>query len=88
MTSVKTLITKGLLNSGQVLIWKRRVLNSTFTAVVQPDGSLKTEDGKLHKSPSGAAKHLNGDKPVDGWMAWKVKDSGKSLAELRTTAES
>lgn len=88
MTSVKTLITKGLLNNGQVLMWKRRVLNSTFTAVVQSDGSLKTEDGKLHKSPSGAAKHLNGGKPVDGWMAWKVKDSGRSLADLRATAES
>lgn len=68
-------------------MWKRRVLHSTFTAVVQPDGSLKTEDGKSHKSPSGAAKHLNGGKPVDGWIAWKVKDSGKSLADLRTIAE-
>jgi len=88
MTSMKTLITKGLLSSGQVLVWKRRVLNSTFTAVVQSDGSLKTEDGKFHNSPSGAAKHLNGGKPVDGWMAWKVKDSGKSLADLRTSVES
>lgn len=84
---IKHLISKGLLSSGQLLVWRRRVLNSTFTAVVQPDGSLKTEDGKSHKSPSGAAKHLNSGKPVDGWMAWKVKDSGKSLADLRTIAE-
>lgn len=87
MTELKSLISKGLLSSGQILIWKRRVLNSSFTAVVQPDGSLKTEDGKSHKSPSGAAKHLNGGKPVDGWLAWKVKDSGKSLGELRLLAD-
>jgi hypothetical protein len=47
------------------------------------DGTITTTDGKKHKTPSGAAKHLNGNKPVDGWLAWKVKSSGLSLSTLR-----
>jgi hypothetical protein len=30
-----------------------------------------------------AAKHLNGNKPVDGWLVWKIKNTGQSLASLR-----
>ena len=47
------------------------------------DGTIETSDGKKHKTPSGAAKHLNNDKPVDGWIAWRVKNSGIQLVALR-----
>ena len=55
-----------------------------ISQVVTESGGLKTADGELHKTPSGAAKHLNGSKPVDGWLAWKTKATGVSLAELRS----
>lgn len=83
MPKVLELVKKGLLNPGQELIWNRRVMKEIHFAVVNQDGSITTNDGVRHKTPSGAARHLNGNKPVDGWLAWKVKSSLISLAKLR-----
>ena len=83
MSKIKDLIASGAVSTGQELIWNRRVAKQIHTATVNPDGSITTSDGMKHKTPSGAAKHLNGGKPVDGWLAWKVKDSGESLGSLR-----
>ena len=58
-------------------------MKTAHTAVISKDGLLTTTDGVSHKTPSGAAKHLNGNKPVDGWIAWKSKTNGASLAQLR-----
>jgi hypothetical protein len=83
MSKVVDLIKSGTLNVGQELVWNRRVAKETHLATVNQDGSITTADGIKHKTPSGAAKHLNGNRPVDGWLAWKVKSSQVSLAELR-----
>lgn len=83
MSKVVDLINKGSLNAGQELIWNRRVAKQLHLATVNQDGSITTADGTKHRTPSGAAKHLNGNKPVDGWLAWKVKSTGESLASLR-----
>ena len=83
MSKVIDLVKKGSLNAGQELIWNRRVAKEIHLATVNQDGSISTADGVKHKTPSGAAKHLNGNKPVDGWLAWKIKSTGASLASLR-----
>lgn len=83
MSKVVDLINKGSLNAGQELIWNRRVAKQLHLATVNQDGSITTADGTKHRTPSGAAKHLNGNKPVDGWLAWKIKSTGESLASLR-----
>ena len=83
MSKVVDLIQKGSLAGGQELIWNRRVAKQIHLATVNQDGSITTEDGVNHKTPSGAAKHLNGNKPVDGWLAWKVKSTGQTLSSLR-----
>ena len=83
MSKVVDLVQKGLLTSGQEIIWHRRVAKQVHVAKVNQDGSITTADGVKHRTPSGAAKHLNGHKPVDGWIAWKVKDTGESLSSLR-----
>jgi hypothetical protein len=80
---LKQLLSKGILSAGEELIWKRRVMKENHSAILNADGTITTTDGKKHKTPSGAAKHLNGNKPVDGWLAWKVKSSGLSLSTLR-----
>jgi hypothetical protein len=84
MSKVIDLVKKGSLNAGQELIWNRRVAKQIHLATVNQDGSITTADGVKHKTPSGAAKHLNGNKPVDGWLAWKIKSTGDSLASLRS----
>ena len=83
MSKVIDLVEKGSLNAGQELIWNRRVAKQIHLAIVNQDGSITTADGVKHRTPSGAAKHLNGNKPVDGWLAWKIKSTGASLASLR-----
>lgn len=81
--TILNLVKAGVVTPGEEIFWKRRSLNETFIAVIQSDGTILTEDGKKHKTPSGAAKHLNGNKPVDGWLAWKLKRNGVPLSELR-----
>ena len=85
MSKVIDLVKKGSLTAGQELIWNRRVAKQVHLATVNQDGSITNADGVKHKTPSGAAKHLNGNKPVDGWLAWKIKSTGASLASLRET---
>jgi hypothetical protein len=82
--SVKDLIDSGVLKVGDRLIWKSRIQNSEHEAVVLSNGTLKTNDGTVHKSPTGALKHLNGNKPVDGWNAWRLAKDGSSLSKLRS----
>lgn len=83
MSKVIDLVKKGSLTAGQELIWNRRVAKQVHLATVNQDGSITTADGVKHKTPSGAAKHLNGNKPVDGWLAWKLKSTGQSLSSVR-----
>ena len=87
MSSVKQLLKSGSVSAGDVLVWSRRVLKSSHEAVINQDGTISTSDGKKHKTPSGAAKYLNQDKPVDGWIAWRHVKSGKKLAELRSALD-
>lgn len=83
MATVKDLLKAGLVNNGTELFWTRKKFNENHTAIINEKGFIVTGDGKIHKTPSGAAKHLNGNKPIDGWNAWKVKASKESLSNLR-----
>jgi len=76
------LIKQGLVKEGEELIWKRRVQGVTHKAIVVSNGKIRTQDGNVHKTPSGAAKHLNAGRPVDGWLAWKTQ-RGFTLSDLR-----
>ena len=83
MSSMKQLLKSGSVSAGDKLVWSRRVLKRAHEAVINQDGTISTSDGIKHKTPSGAAKHLNNDKPVDGWIAWRLKNSGEQLSTLR-----
>ena len=83
MATIKDLIKANLVSNGTELIWKRRQAKLIHTALINANGAIITSDGAIHKTPSGAAKHLNSNKPVDGWNTWKVKSTGKALSELR-----
>ena len=83
MLGIKDLLDANLITGGTELIWKRNKVKQTHVALINSNGTITTSDGFIHRTPSGAAKHLNGNKPVDGWVAWRVKSSGKKLSELR-----
>jgi hypothetical protein len=84
MANIKDLLKAGLVQDGTELIWNRRVAKQKHTATINSKGTITTADGLVHKTPSGAAKHLNSNKPIDGWNAWKLKEGGNSLSELRS----
>ena len=65
------------------MIWKRPSAGVTFRAILKDNGFIQTHDGVTHKSPSGAARHLNEGKPIDGWLAWRIEGTGETLAEIR-----
>jgi len=80
--SLKELLKLGKLREGEDLVWNRRSLKVQHRARVLADGVIQTADGAVHKTPSGAARHLNNNKPVDGWIAWKLSN-GEPLGSLR-----
>ena len=82
-TSILDLIKSGALKAGDILLWHSRIQGITHEAEILAPGTIRTLDGKVHKSPSGAIRHLNGGKPVDGWLAWKIKRTGKPLDSIR-----
>ena len=81
--SIKSLVASGKLENGDKLFWKRKREGSIHRAVIEL-GMIKTADGKSHKSPSGAARHLNGNKPIDGWKCWRLTTNNLLIDELRT----
>lgn len=81
--SVKTLIDSNLIAAGCVIVWKRRTVDVFYRATINLDGTIQTSDGVIHKSPSGAARHLNAGKPIDGWNVWRLEESNEALSEIR-----
>ncbi len=80
MVKILDLIDLGILPVGTQLVWLRRG-GGNFSAEILANGTIKTSDGRSHKSPSGAARSLVG-RPVDGWTVWRTGD-GTPLSELR-----
>ncbi len=79
------LVSGGLIPNGTELIWKRRVQGDAHSATIV-NGAIQTADGKLHKTPSGAARHLNNGNPVDGWKVWRIKSTGLLIDTFRLKA--
>ena len=84
MVGIKELIGAGHLKPGDVLVWDRGRSHPKGQAVVKQNGMLETPDGKLHSSPTSAAKHFNGGMSINGWRVWKINNGGKSLQGLRS----
>jgi CBS domain-containing protein len=80
---IADLINAGLLEIGTALRFKRPRMGQTHKAVVAADGTLSIEGGQVFRSPSRAAAVAADMPAVDGWHAWTVVVSGRSLDSLR-----
>lgn len=79
--TLKDLIAAGRLRVGTQLHHPaRRHPERAAEAEVVRDG-LRVR-GQTYPTPSGAAKAVNGGKPVQGWLFWKLPD-GRHLDALR-----
>jgi CBS domain-containing protein len=81
--TIADLIGAGLLAPGDVLRFKRPRVGRAHKAVVTADSTLSLEGGQDFRSPSAAAKVAADMPAVDGWHAWTVAPSGRSLDSLR-----
>jgi predicted transcriptional regulator len=81
--TVADLIEGGLLAPGSGLRFDRSRLGETHHAVVTPNGHIALDDGQTFPSPSPSAKVAAGVRAIDGWLAWVVESSGRTLDSLR-----
>lgn len=81
---LKPLIDRGALVAGERLVHRQPRKGRTFYATVTQEGFIKTDDGRLYKSPSPALQEYVGH-AINGWANWTVERTGETLASLRTT---
>ncbi|MFQ5523352.1 MAG: hypothetical protein ACE5F5_07205 [Acidimicrobiia bacterium] len=83
LIKIPDLIEGGLLRVGDNLVWERPRKGESYRAEITANGSIRLESGESFTSPSRAATEAAGIPAYDGWYAWKVERSGKTLDELR-----
>lgn len=78
--SVAKLISSGIVEIGTILEL-RKGISSGKTAQVMEDGSLRLEDGSIHKTPSGAAVRIR-KRSANGWIEWGLVGTDLRLSDL------
>lgn len=78
--SVAKLLSSGILEIGTILEL-RKGMSAGKTAQVMEDGSLRLEDGSIHKTPSGAAVHIR-KRSANGWVEWGLVGTDLRLSDL------
>lgn len=80
------LMDAGLLAPNTQFVWRRQreYRGITHKAKLTAAGRIELSGGKTYPTPSAAARVLNDDRPVNGWVVWKVgNERGPSLADVR-----
>lgn len=81
--TLSELLRAGLLSPDTDIVW-RRYSGVTHKAKVTADGRIEIANGNICPTPTAAARMLNGDRPVNGWVAWRVGDKkGPTLSQVR-----
>jgi hypothetical protein len=78
--SVDKLLSSGIIEVGTILEL-RKGASAGKTAQVMEDGSLRLEDGSVHKTPSGAAVHIR-KRNANGWIEWGLLGTDLRLSDL------
>ena len=85
MMNIRDLLIHGYLKVDDVIFWEQPRLNLKHFATIKSNGQLATTDGKIHRTPSGAARHYY-NKPIDGWHNWRLQRTGQRLSDIREFA--
>ncbi|MEV4535524.1 CBS domain-containing protein [Asanoa sp. NPDC049518] len=81
---VRDLMDAGLLRPKSALQFVRKRVGETHHAEVTDAGWIRLQpDGPEFPTPSRAAMVASGMRAVDGWLAWTVVETGRSLDTLR-----
>jgi Restriction Enzyme Adenine Methylase Associated len=82
--SLRDLISAGRLAPGERLVATHR--GARYSAEVTAEAAIRIDGGGSFKSPSSAAGSITGHN-TNGWQFWRIEQTGKPLAYLRSTAE-
>jgi hypothetical protein len=83
-TVLNDLISVGLLNVGDVLVWDSRAGEVRHTARIRMDGTIMLADQRVFATPSAAATALSvRGKHHHGWSVWRCVLDGRTLSDLR-----
>ncbi|MFI6761207.1 hypothetical protein ACIBF5_18930 [Micromonospora sp. NPDC050417] len=77
------IIAAGLIKPDTVLRFDRPRVGEVHRARVTENGWVRLDDGQEFRSPSRAAAVAAGIRAVDGWFAWRVDSSQRSLDSYR-----
>jgi hypothetical protein len=80
---LKKLAKHGLIKSGDVFVWHRKFGDDLYKVTLTKNFYLQSGE-YIFKTPTSAARHFNGNKPVNGWLVWKLVDHKVSLENLRS----
>lgn len=83
--TVADLIERGLLKPGEKITYRTQRYG-LVEATLEKDGGVRLPDGYVCKTLSMAAKLAAGIESADGWVKWRVKRTGETLAEVRERA--
>lgn len=82
--SLADLLEAKVLPPNTSLVWRRRQLRVTYEAKLLASGRIELATGESFDTPSGAARRLNNNRAVDGWLIWRVGNaSGPPLDQIR-----
>lgn len=81
--NLTTLVKKSVIKPGDEFVWQRKFHNKTHKVVLTQNYLLQTGD-KFFRTPSSAARYFNSNKPVNGWLVWKLLGQKVSLENLRS----
>lgn len=81
--SIADLLEHDLVQAGDELRWERPKKGETYSAIVEVNGAVKLDDGRVFASPSLAAMNAAELVAYNGWYAWTVVRLGKTLDRLR-----
>ncbi len=81
--TISDLIDNELILPGEIIVFRRPRIGKTYIAKITEKGRIELEDGQEYTSPSRAATAVAEMRAVDGWRAWVVQSTRRSLDSLR-----
>lgn len=85
--ALEWMLKEEILDPSEVLVLEGPSMATAFEATLRADGCVIVDNGDVHISPSGAAKHYLG-RNSNGWKRWRVPRLGNQrLHDLRESFE-
>lgn len=80
---VRDLLEAQLIEPNTNLVFNRPRLGNSYTATITESGRIRLDNGHEFATPSRAAMEAANLDSIDGWGAWTIADTGRTLSDIR-----